>query len=72
MLQLFTTTSGAEAEIVPPDISHVTLTATIVDGTGRFVAATGTFQINRIGTVDIVAGTASYSGSFEGQINLNN
>ena len=66
--QLFTATTGGED---PPNSSHVTLVATIVRGTGRFVAATGTFTIRRIGTVDVAAGTASESGSIEGQINMN-
>jgi hypothetical protein len=68
---LFTTTTGIEDEFVPPNISPVTLDAMIVGGTGRFVAATGTFTMRRISTIDFAAGTASESGSFEGQINLN-
>jgi hypothetical protein len=69
--QLFSTTSGGEDEFIPPNISHVTLVATIVGGTGRFAAATGTFTIRRIGTIDFAAGTSSQSGSFDGHIDLN-
>ena len=69
--QLFTTTTGVEDEFIPPNISHVTTDAMIVGGTGKFVAATGTFAIRRITTIDFAAGTASESGSFEGQIDLN-
>jgi hypothetical protein len=65
--QLFSTTSGGEDEFIPPNISHVTLVATIVGGTGRFAGATGTFTIRRIGTIDFAAGTSSQSGSFDGQ-----
>ena len=69
--QLFTTTSGGEEEFIPPNTSIVALVATIVGGTGRFEGATGMFTIRHRGTIDFASGTASGSGSLEGQINLN-
>ena len=69
--QLFTTTSGAEDQFIPPDTSHVTMVATIVGGTGRFAGATGTFTIRRVDKIDFVAGEATGTGSFvEGHISL--
>jgi hypothetical protein len=50
--QLMTETTGSEDEFIPPNISRVTLTATIVGGTGRFAAATGTFTLRFTGTID--------------------
>lgn len=69
--QLFTTTTGGETEFIPPNVSQVTLVATIVGGTGRFAAATGTFTINATIVIDFATGTSSGSGSLEGHINLN-
>jgi hypothetical protein len=69
--QLLTSTTGGEDEFTPPNISHVTLVATIVGGTGRFATATGTLTARFTQTIDFATGTASESGSFEGQINLN-
>ena len=66
--QLFTTTAGAADEFTPPNISHVTLVATIVGGTGRFVAATGTFTLEQTSIIDFATATASVSGSFDGSI----
>jgi hypothetical protein len=68
--QLLTNTSGTESEFVPPNISHVTLTATIVGGTGRFAAATGTLTIRLIETIDFANDVASGSGTVEGWISL--
>src|SRR5262249_51001777 len=69
--ELFTNTEGGQTGFVPPNISTVTLVATITGGTGRFAAATGTFTIIRTGTIDVATGTSTGSGSFEGQISLN-
>jgi hypothetical protein len=66
--QLFTTTAGGEDSFTPPNISRVTLVATIVGGTGRFAAATGTFTIQLTNIIDFAAGTSSGSGSFNGTI----
>ena len=70
--KLFTTYVGGQTEFVPPNLSTVTLVATITGGTGRFARASGTFTIIRTGVVDIATGTGTESGSFEGQISLNN
>ena len=70
--QLFATTAGGEDQFTPPNVSHVTLVATIVGGTGRFASATGTFTMERTGIIDFVAGTSTSIGSFDGYINLNN
>jgi hypothetical protein len=69
--QLFTTTTGGETQFVPPNVSHITLVATIVGGTGRFATATGTFTISSIITIDFATGTSSGSGSVDGNIDLN-
>lgn len=69
--QLFATTAGAEDQFIPPNVSHVTQTATITGGTGRFAGATGTFTVEHTSTIDFAAGTAIGSGSFDGYINLN-
>jgi hypothetical protein len=66
--QLFTTTVGVETEFEPPNISHVTETATIVGGTGRFEGATGTFAIRYVQTIDFAGGTASIAGTLDGQL----
>lgn len=70
--QLFTTTLGEEDQFTPPNISHVTFVATIVGGTGRFAGATGTFIVERTGTINFAAGTSTSIGSFDGHVNLNN
>jgi hypothetical protein len=69
--QLFTRTVGVETAFTPPNISQVTLTATIVGGTGRFQSATGTFSIELTETIDFATGSATGSGSFEGKLTLN-
>ncbi|MEO8259993.1 MAG: hypothetical protein ABI868_21790 [Acidobacteriota bacterium] len=69
--QLFTTTVGREDQFIPPNSSHVSFVATIVGGTGRFVAASGTFTAHHISSIDFAEATASGSGSFEGHIDLN-
>jgi adhesin HecA-like repeat protein len=55
---------------IEPGIVEFTEVLTIVGGTGRFVAATGTFTLRRTGRLDVAAGTSSSSGSFEGSISL--
>ena len=69
--RLFATTAGGQDAFTPPNISHVTLVATIIGGTGRFAGATGLFTIEFAQTIDLANGTASSSGSFVGHINLN-
>jgi hypothetical protein len=69
--QLFATTAGGQDQFTPPNVSHVTLVATIVGGTGRFASATGTFTVERTATIDFAAGTSTATGSFDGHINLN-
>lgn len=69
--QLFTETTGSEDEFIPPNTSRVTLIATIVGGTGRFAAATGSFTVRFEGTIDFASGTSSQTGSFDGYIDLN-
>jgi len=69
--QLFTTTAGQETAFIPPNISHVTFSAEIVGGTGRFARATGTFIIRQTAAIDFAAATSTGTGAFEGHINLN-
>jgi hypothetical protein len=66
---LFATFAGTAVNI-EPGIVEFTEVLTIVGGTGRFVAATGTFTLRRTGRLDVAAGTSSSSGSFEGSISL--
>ena len=67
--QLFATTASVENELIPPNISHVTLSAEIVGGTGRFAGATGAFTIRLIQTIDFATATSIGTGSFDGHIN---
>ena len=69
--QLFATTAGGEDQFTPPNVSHVTVVATITGGTGRFASATGTFTVERTATINFAAGTSTATGSFEGYINFN-
>jgi hypothetical protein len=69
--RLLATTVGAEQEFVPPNVTKVTLNATIVGGTGRFAGASGSFVIHITEAIDLVANSATGTGSFEGTINLN-
>jgi hypothetical protein len=41
--RLSMTAVGAETEFVPPNVSHASVTATVVGGTGRFAGASGVF-----------------------------
>jgi hypothetical protein len=69
--RLSATSIGGEDQFIPPNISHVSATATIVGGTGRFANATGTFTLRLVSTIDFASVTASATGSFEGHVNLN-
>jgi hypothetical protein len=64
--QLFTTFDGIGVPI-QPGVASITETTTVVSGTGRFAAATGTFTIRRI----LDQATGKSEGSFEGTISLN-
>jgi hypothetical protein len=68
---LFTETVGVEDEFIPPNTSRVTLTATIVGGTGRFAAATGRVTVRFNSVIDFASGTSSVTGAFDGYISLN-
>lgn len=70
--RLRTTTVGVENSFTPPNISHVTLNGTIVDGTGRFAGATGSVVFRLVQAIDFATATATGSGSFDGRINLAN
>jgi hypothetical protein len=69
--RLLSTTTSVENEFVPPNLTTITLNATIVGGTGRFAAATGSFVIHITDAIDFVTNTATGAGSFEGIISLN-
>ena len=68
--QLFTTTVGREDRFTPPNISHVTVTATIAGGTGRFAGATGSLTIEHTSAIDFQAATSTGSGTVQGRISL--
>ena len=68
--ELFATTVSQGEPLVPPNISTVNGTATIVGGTGRFAGATGSFSYRFTGAIDFVAGTSTGSGSFEGSVQI--
>ena len=64
------TFTGAVASVAPP-VVHVTETATITGGTGRFAGATGSFTITRslvLGSPDPATDLGTTSGSFDGSI----
>jgi len=64
--QLFATFVGL-GEPIEPGISRLTEVATTTGGTGRFTAATGTFTMRRI----VVQASGAWTGSLDGEINLN-
>jgi hypothetical protein len=68
--RLSATAVFTQDQFIPPNVSHVTVAATISGGTGRFAAATGAFTVHVVSTLNFDH-TASESGSFEGHINLN-
>jgi hypothetical protein len=70
--RILTTTVGVENEFVPPNVSHVTLRATIIGGTGRFAGSTGTLTIRLAETIDFASATATASGTIEGHIAMGN
>ena len=53
---------------IEPGVASITEVATVVGGTGRFAATTGTFTVRRV----LAMTTGVSSGSFDGHINLNN
>ena len=69
--QLFSETVGVETEFEPPNISHVTLHATIVGGTGRFAGASGELTIEFVEAINFATCSGESQGTFEGQLNLN-
>jgi hypothetical protein len=69
--QLSTTTVGVANEFIPPNVSKVTLAATIVGGTGRFAGATGTLTIHNTQVIDFATSSSTGGGTIEGQLNLN-
>ena len=70
--RLLTTTTGREDQFVPPNISHVTVVATVVGGSGRFAGATGTLTIRQVTEIDFALGRSSGTGSIDGHIVLSN
>jgi len=69
--QLFSETESVENAFEPPNISHVTLDARIVGGTGRFAGASGQFTIQFVEAINFAACSGEGQGTFEGQLNLN-
>ena len=69
--QLSGTFVGIEGVFIPPNTARITEVATIKNGTGRFAGATGTFTMIRFDTIDFATGKATGTGTFEGEINLN-
>ena len=67
--ELYGTFTG-QGIFVPPNAARLTEVVTIEQGTGRFTGATGTFTMVRFDTIDLATGTATGTGTFEGQINL--
>jgi hypothetical protein len=65
--QLFGTIVGVGV-LIDPSLARITEVATIVDGTGRFEGATGTFTMVRFDSIDPTGGGGS--GTFEGHINI--
>ena len=68
--RLSMTTVGAETEFVPPNVSHASVTATIVGGTGRFAGASGVLTIRETQTIDFANGHATISGTFDGHLTV--
>jgi hypothetical protein len=59
--RLFATAVFTPGEFIPPNVVHVTVIATISGGTGRFAAATGTFTVRLVSTLNFDH-TSSESG----------
>jgi hypothetical protein len=68
--QLFCETVGLENEFIPPNVSKVVMTISIVGGTGRFSGATGSFTLYLTETIDFASSTSRGFGSFDGHIAL--
>ena len=68
--RLSATAVFTQDRFIPPNVAHVTVAATISGGTGRFAAATGTFTVRVVSTLNFDH-TSSESGTFDGHINLN-
>jgi hypothetical protein len=68
--RIFTTTVGQETAFQPPNVSFVTVSATVVGGTGRFAGATGSFSVQFVQAIDLGSGTATGTGNFEGRLSL--
>ena len=68
---LFIETEGRENTFEPPNISHVTLDARIIGGTGRFAGASGQFTIQFVEAINFAACTGQAQGTFQGQLDLN-
>ena len=68
--QLIATFAGY-ATPVSPGVERFTEALTIVGGTGRFAAATGTFTMSKLVNIDYQSATSTGAGSFEGTIDLN-
>ncbi len=68
--QLFTTITGSQTGFVPPNVAQGTFVATIVGGTGRLAAATGTFTVQWSEVIDFATGTGVWTAAFDGDINL--
>jgi hypothetical protein len=54
-----------------PDSVDVTTIGTITGGTGRFAGATGTFTVRFTDVHNEATATGTFSGSFDGVLNLN-
>jgi len=67
--QLFAKTES-RGEPIDERTDRVTTTATISGGTGRFAGATGSFTVIFIGIRDESTASGSFSGSFEGHLDL--
>ena len=53
--QLFSKPVGLENEFIPPNVSKVVMTVSIVGGTGRFSGATGSFTLYLTETIDFAS-----------------
>jgi hypothetical protein len=69
--ELVATTVSQGEPLVPPNLSTINGTGTIVGGTGRFAGATGSFSYRITMAIDFASGTSTGSGSFEGSLDLN-
>jgi hypothetical protein len=69
--QLVATTVSQGEPLVPPNLSTINGTGTIVSGTGRFAGATGSFSYRFTQAIDFATGTSTGSGSFGGSLDLN-